>query len=1195
MTSFYAIDRRAFLKMAGGLSAALLFEPGEWLDAELPEQTDTRVLVSRKEWKDAIITFKARTPANAGPVQLWGAFRCRDRHSRYVFALRGGDNNDVYLARQAPDGGAKFLGFAPLDFKPAPGVWYSVRLAILGNRFQIHLNDESLPRLNVVDSDALWDQGAVFLGGGWLPAEYAKLRIKSLTPEEKAAFRAVGDKCRTPPAVNKEARRQTQRARYTPARIDAFNPQRTEVSLDGDWLFMPDYQLRGGAMPVSLEFEDRAWHVMNVPEFWTPGLSWLYGETGFPYLEGVARTKGVAEGLSVEEARRVEAYSFDWKKTTAAWYRHYVDLPGDLGGRRFELIFDAIAKISEIWFNGVKVGAHTGLFAEIRCEVTRAVRPGRNVIAVHVIGTINAPLKAKDNVEAVAVTVAVTPQMLNSLPHGMLQEDACGIWQPVRLAVTAPVLVRDCFIETRLDGADIHLEVLNTGGQDAGLAVDYVIKAAADGRTLCRSNDSPPIRLEVQAGAQRQIKFSTPRLSPKLWTPQEPNLHVLELQIRSGRRVLDHCALRFGFRTFETDGGKLLLNGQPYWLRGANPFPCNLRPNDKALARRFTLLAHEGNVRVVRTHIVPYTAAWLEAADEIGMGVSYEGIWPWLMMRGEPPTEPLLDVWRREYLALVRKYRNHPSILLWTVNNEMNFGSFDQNDPVLLKKKWSILDDMIRRIRQADPTRPVVAYSGYVRKAAQEGYEAVVKPNGFDDGDLDDAHRYYGWYDKSFFHLFDGEFGAVATRGRPLISQEMSTGYPNNDDGHPTRFYLFQHETPQALVGNDAYENADPALFLDRQAFMTKELAETLRRANRDTAAGILHFAYCTWFKRPWRVDEISPWPAYHALKAALQPVLVSAELFGRHFYAGSALQRRVCIVNDSEDGSALPTGRLVWEVKHKEKALAGGRAAVSPVNYYQNRWLEVSFVMPRNLPAPRVDAELVLRLEAGNKILSENRYDIALATMAWAGSRLNKKSKISLWDPAGRARGILSGVPITIVDSIENGDSAKVLIVGDLAGVSLTTSQASGLRKFVLQGGRALLLHPGAWLTEVFPDQVKTFIAKEGEIVSMWAPDSPVFEGIEPLDLAWFERGDRQLPLACTGVYQIASLRQDTAPLAWQCGLHGYLSQPSEVVKFSGTPLLELTPGQGRLVASELCFECGTSDPVARRLLMNTIRYLQQ
>lgn len=1193
--SFYAIDRRTFLKTVGGLTACLMLDPPALIGAEPLEVGEGAFAASREEWVDAVITFKTRAPTNAGEAQLWGALRCRDRASRYVFALRGGNNNDVYFARMAPDGGAKFLGFAPLDFKSSAGTWYRLRIVMLGNRFQIYLNDESLPRINVVDADARWNKGKVFLGGGWLPANYDDLHIAPLTGKEKAAVQAMAGKCWMPPTIDKEAIRRTQRANYTPAKVTALNPQRTEVPLDGDWLFMPDYQLTDGAAPTALEFDDRSWHVMPVPEFWTPGLSWLYGETGFPDLNGVSQTKGVAESLTVEENRRVESYTFDWQKTTAAWYRHYMDLPADLGEHRFELTFDAIAKVSEIWVNGDKVGGHTGLFAETKCDITRAVKPGRNVIVVHVISLMDSDNKPESNVEAVAVTVEVTPQMLDSLPHGMLQDDVGGIWQPVKLLATAPVSVRDCFIETRLDGADISLEVLNDGESNSKLAIEYTIRAIGAGTTLFRSDDSQPIQLEVPANSQKHLRFSTPRFSPKLWTPQEPNLYVLEVQVWSGRKVVDRYAVRFGFRTFTTEGAKLLLNGRPYWLRGANPFPCNLRPNDIALAKRFTQLAHEGNVRAVRTHILPFTAAWLNAADEVGMGVSYEGIWPWLMLHGPPPAKNLLAVWMQEYLALIRKYRNHPSILLWTVNNEMNFGSFDQKNPALLKQKWVILDEMIQRIRQTDPTRPVVAYSGYVRKRARKGYAEVVKPNKFDDGDIDDTHQYYGWYTRSFFHLYDGQFGdELSTPGRPLISQEMSTGYPNNDDGHPTRFYLFKHYTPQALVGNDAYENADPAIFLKRQAFMTKELGETLRRTGRDTTAGILHFAYFTWFKRPWRIEEISPWPTCQSVKIALQPVLVSAELYGRHFYAGSSFTRRVCVINDSEDGAELPAGQLVWQVKSRDDVLAQGRIKVPAVKYYENQWLEVNFVMPRELPAPRVDGQLVLKLEAGGKTWSENSYDIMLATSDWANGGLVRKGSVVLWDPSRRSSEIISELPVVVADSIKNLSTANVLVIGNLADVSLTRSQVRGLQKFIVQGGRVLMLHPGDWLAKIFPDQIEAFVEKEGEIVTICAPQSPVFSEIEPLDLAWFERGERQLPVACSGVYQTAPTRPDTISLAWQCDIHGYLKRPYDVTKYNGSPLLELTSGKGRLLASAMCFESGKNDPVARRLLINTINHLR-
>ena len=1169
----------------------MLLLPPELLIAKSPVLIEKGFAVSKQEWGDAVITFRTRAPIGAEQVQLWVGLRCRDRDSRYVFALRGGNSNDVYLARYAPNGEAKFLGFAPLDFKPTPGNWYSLRIAILRNRFQIYLDDEKFPRINVVDSDALWSKGSIFLGGGWLPVEYADLQVKPFASKQKATFLATGDKCWTAPVVDKEAIRQFQRSEYVPAKIAAFNAERTEISLDGNWLFMPDYQLTAGQTPVLTEYDDRLWHVMKVPEFWTPGLSWLYGERGFTDLQGVSVTKGVADSLYVQETRRVESYTFDWDKTKSAWYRHSFDLPSDLHEQRFELTFDAIAKVSEVWVNGTKVGAHTGMFGEVKCDATEVIRPGRNVIAVHAISEVNLEKKPGNAIEEIAVTVEVTAEMLHSLPHGMLQKDVGGIWQPVKLTVMAPIMVKDCFIESELNGADINLDILNSGKQTAKVSLDYAISAMRDGEILYNSETTQPI--EVVAGEIRHLKLTTPYLTPKLWTPQEPNLYTLEIRLKDGERVIDRYTTRFGFRTFVTEGSRFLLNGKPYWLRGANPFPHPLRPNDAELARRFIEVARDGNVRVTRSHIVPFTSTWLDAADEIGMAVSFEGIWPWLMLRGEPPDESLLKVWKDEFISLIRKYRNHPSIILWTVNNEMKFYFSDADNPTLLKKKWLILDDMVKAIRRIDPTRPVIADSAYVRKKANKNYKTVVKPNGIDDGDADDAHCYYGWYSKSFFHLYDGEYGKeFSTPGRPLISQEMSTGYPNNDDGHPVRFYLFKHHTPQALVGDDAYESADPAIFLKRQAFMTKELAETLRRTNRNTAAGVLHFAYCTWLKTPWSADGLKPLPAYHAIKMALQPVLISAELYGRHFYAGSTIHRRVCIINDSENCRAISNSHLIWEFKYDGQVLAQGRIGIPTVNYYENLWLDLDFTTPQNLPMPRVDGQLVLRLETAEKTLSENSYDVTLATSDWAKGELNEKSNICLWDPSQHSSEILSGMPVTIVNSIEKANPKNVLIIGNLEGVSLTDSEMNQLREYLSHGGHVLMLHPGDWLVKIFPDQVKAFTAKEGEIVTMHMPESAVFSGIDPLDIAWFERGDRQLPIACTGVYQTAALHKGITILACQCDVHGYLNKTSDVAKISGTPLLEIQWGKGRLLASELCFESGESDPIARRLLYNAILF---
>ena len=186
-----------------------------------------------------------------------------------------------------------------------------------------------------------------------------------------------------------------------------------------------------------------------------------------------------------------------------------------------------------------------------------------------------------------------------------------------------------------------------------------------------------------------------------------------------------------------------------------------------------------------------------------------------------------------------------------------------------------------------------------------------------------------------------------------------------------------------------------------------------------------------------------------------------------------------------------------------------------------------------------------------------------------------------------------LSDLSVANADSIQSVNPTNVLIVGSLSGITITPSQTSQLKTFVSLGGQILMLHPGNSLAALFPDRVKAYKAKDGEIVTMHASESPVFSGIEPLDIAWFDRGGRRLPIACTGIYQIVSSRKDIWSLADQCDVHGYLTNTSQIQKYEGTPLVELRVGKGRLIASEINFESATNDPISKRLLSNTLRYL--
>jgi hypothetical protein len=108
-----------------------------------------------------------------------------------------------------------------------------------------------------------------------------------------------------------------------------------------------------------------------------------------------------------------------------------------------------------------------------------------------------------------------------------------------------------------------------------------------------------------------------------------------------------------------------------------------------------------------------------------------------------------------------------------------------------------------------------------------------------------------------------------------------------------------------------------------------------------------------------------------------------------------------------------------------------------------------------------------------------------------------------------------------------------------------------------------------------------------------MQIPESRVFSEIEPLDLSWFERGAGNIPLACTGVYQVNRQPEITC-LASTVDIHGYLRTPEDVVRVSGSPLVELRAGKGTILASEMLLEADFRDPIAGRLLSNLIHYLR-
>ncbi len=1145
------------------------------------------------EWKNYEISFKARVPSEAEFVQIWAGFRAANRTDRYTFGLRGGTVNNIVLQRMGYMATDKFLGLRNLENDLKVGEWYKFKLQVCDDRIRLFFNDEKLPRFDVVDENASFiSSGQITLGGGWIENEFDDLVVRQLPDNYFDNINQEEYINPVPSIAEKEKKRQSERSVYKTIIVDNLNPSRTELSLNGNWLFMPDQNIEQKSSAFSPDDKDENWHIMPVPNFWNPIKVWLHGES----FEGF--NKGVSDAYIRKEEERCAAYTFDTEKTKVGWYRHWVEMPENIKGKQVELTFDGISALSEIYVNGLFAGSNIGMFGEIKIDAGQYIKPGKNLIAVKVARNYKDDIKDPNEIVDVAVTVPVTNSMLKDIPHSFYRGAPGGIWQNVKLTISNPVKIEDVFVNTNLNGAEFEVTIKNNSKKNSNFSISTLITDNNDNSVLFQGETLK--KVELQAGEEKVINYSIENISPKFWSPFEPNLYDFNILLNKRKEQLDNTIITSGFRVIESKNGLIYLNNQPLWLRGGNHTPYSLIPYDREMADKFTKLMQDGNMFSTRSVCGPHNDIWLDASDRNGIFISQEGTWPWLMIHSSMPGKELLDIWESEFLNLVKKCRNHPSLLIWTVNNEMKF--YD-NEPDLekAKLKMKIISDVVKKMRKIAPNVLICFDSNY-RRTKRFGEDFFKN---IDDGDIDDVHRYYNWYRPNVFSQFNGEFQkSFKNENRPLISQEMSTGYPNNEFGHPTRAYTFQHYNPQSLVGNNAYDFSNPKYFLEVNNFITKELAEALRRSN-EKASGIIHFALITWFRNVYDKNNIQPYPTYFGIKKALSPVLVSAELWGRHFYAGEKLPTRICVVNDKEEASSMKPSVLQWSIESLNgEIFTSGKESIPEVKYYGREWISPEINLPVNLPSPKSNLKLKLRVIENGVELSNNEYDLLVTDKEWSKCK-KSDTKIVLVDNNNYSE-VLDGldVPFEKFQSVEDAlkkDARLYLFTGLDLGENCTKADLQKIKSAIAGGKNVLVLNTENAIQSMYPDYVKGILYEPvgGDIVNMEVEESPVFNDIEPMELRYFNNNKRENPRACYSAYKI-SRDENVQPLAMAIKIHGYLGGDiharSKRVEdqLKGFPIVEIKDN-GRLIISTMALDKANTDPIAAKLLSNMIDELSK
>lgn len=354
------------------------------------------------------------------------------------------------------------------------------------------------------------------------------------------------------------------------------------------------------------------------------------------------------------------------------WYRKRFRLTPPPGGR-VELAFDGVYMASDVWVNGVHLGFHPHGYTPFAYDLTpHLAADGDNVIAVRV--------KNRGQNSRWYSGSGIYRHVWLDVHQEAARIARWGVGVVTRRITDAGAALE---METRLDDLAPGLTLVSRIKDDRG-------------RTLWQ--DSAP--------AAAQVRQATTLPAPRLWSPDTPNLYALETELRRGGQVIDRQTTEFGVRVVAFDPATgMTVNGKPTKLRGG----CVHHDNgllgaaafDAAEERKVQLLKARG-YNAVRPSHNPFSPAFLRACDRQGMLVIGEAFDAWRAPKlAQDYSVYFADHWRGDVAAMVLSGRNHPSIVMWSIGNEIP----SRNTPEGVETQWLLANE----VHKLDPSRPVTA------------------------------------------------------------------------------------------------------------------------------------------------------------------------------------------------------------------------------------------------------------------------------------------------------------------------------------------------------------------------------------------------------------------------------------------------------------------------------------------------------
>lgn len=366
-------------------------------------------------------------------------------------------------------------------------------------------------------------------------------------------------------------------------------------------------------------------------------------------------------------------------------YRKTFTLPADYNGNYIILRFDGVYSYARLSINGQFVREHHGGFTRWETDITPYVRPGQ---------TNELQLEVTDRLDDI------------SYASGYAHHPIGGILRNVTVFALPPACLYDFHFSTDLDDSfrDAVLRIGYRAQVTGGTFVEYTL-TAPDGRKVELAQN----RFSLQ---ENENTNELPVSAPLKWDAEHPNLYTLTVTLCNEDGVISQTSHRVGFREIKIDGDRMLVNGKPVKLRGAcrhDIHPRLGRTTTPELDSLDATLFKQANMNFVRTSHYPPSEKFLEYCDRLGIYVECETAVCFVdtyRQKNYAPGKSQDDpAFTSRYLSqcreMVKSFRSHPSILLWSIGNESVYG-------INFQQSWDW-------VKHTDPTRPVIfSYPGSV-------------------------------------------------------------------------------------------------------------------------------------------------------------------------------------------------------------------------------------------------------------------------------------------------------------------------------------------------------------------------------------------------------------------------------------------------------------------------------------------------